>query len=77
MRLIWTFQYFTEAYVMTKGGPAGATTFYAQVIYQNGIVFLKMGYASAQAWLLFAFVIVLTLFIFKVWGPRVFYAGVR
>jgi multiple sugar transport system permease protein len=77
MRLIWTFQYFTEAYVMTKGGPAGATTFYAQLIYQNGIAFLKMGYASAQAWLLFAFVILTALLIFKIWGPRVFYAGVR
>lgn len=77
MRLIWTFQYFTEAYTMTKGGPSGATTFYAQLVYQNGIQFLKMGYASAQAWLLFVFVIIVTVLIFKVWGPRVFYVGGR
>jgi multiple sugar transport system permease protein len=62
---IWAFQYFTEAYVMTGGGPANATLFYALNLYRNAFTSLKMGYASAQAWILFIVVMVATLIIVR------------
>lgn len=73
--LIGTFQYFTTAFVLTSGGPAGSTTFYALLIYNNAFRYFKMGYASALAWLLFAFVLLLTLVIFKTSGRWVYYEG--
>jgi multiple sugar transport system permease protein len=75
--LIGTFQYFTTAFVLTggAGGPAGATTFYAMLNYVNAFRYFKMGYASALAWILFAFVFVLTGIIFKSSGRWVYYAG--
>jgi multiple sugar transport system permease protein len=62
---IWAFQYFTEAYVMTGGGPANATLFYALNLYRNAFTSLKMGYASAQAWILFIVVMIATLIIVR------------
>jgi multiple sugar transport system permease protein len=77
--LIGTFQYFTTAFVVTggSGGPAGSTTFYAMLIYNNAFRYFKMGYASALAWMLFAFVFVLTWVIFKTSGRWVYYEGER
>jgi len=53
--LINAFQYFTQVYVMTggKGGPVDSTMFYALYLYRNSFFYLRMGYASAMAWLLF------------------------
>lgn len=55
MGLIGAFQYFTQVYVMTagKGTPADTTMFYALYMYKNAFNYLRMGYASAMAWLLF------------------------
>src|SRR5262245_14625998 len=46
---IQAFQVFEQVYVMTKGGPAQATTTVVHQIYQQAFSFLHMGYASAQA----------------------------
>jgi multiple sugar transport system permease protein len=75
--LIGTFQYFTTAFVITggSGGPAGSTTFYAMLIYNNAFRYFKMGYASALAWLLFALVFLVTWGIFKSSGRWVYYEG--
>ena len=61
--LIGTFQYFTQAYVMTngRGDPNNATLFINLVLFREGFVFNHMGYAAAIAWLLFVIVLVLTL----------------
>jgi len=70
MGVIGTFQIFTQAYVMTQGGPVNATLFYAYALFNNAFKFLKMGYASAMAWVLFVIVFVLTglqLYISKHW----------
>ena len=42
-------------------------------MYQNAFVTMRMGYAAAMAWVLFAIVAVLTLFVFKYIGGRVHY----
>jgi multiple sugar transport system permease protein len=58
--VINTFQAFTPIWIMTKGGPAGASRVYALLIYQSAFTYFKMGYASALAVLLFIFLMVLT-----------------
>lgn len=49
------------AYVMTGGGPNGATTTLGFYIYQKAYLRFEMGYASALAWVLFTLVLGLTL----------------
>ena len=65
MGIIGTFQYFTEAYVMTNGGPEDSTLFYALYLFQRAWRYLDMGYASAMAWVLFAVIMVLTGLVFR------------
>ena len=54
-------QVFEQMWVMTKGGPNDATISIAMFLYIQGFQFLKMGYASAVAWVLFLIVFVLTI----------------
>ncbi|MGC9063094.1 MAG: carbohydrate ABC transporter permease [bacterium] len=75
MGLIGTFQYFTQAYLMTNGGPADSTLFYALYLYNNAFRYFKMGYASAMAWIMFLIILVLTLITFKISARWVYYAG--
>ena len=65
MGLILAFQYFTEVFVMTAGTgrPADSTLFYALYLYQNAFNYLRMGYASALAWMLFVLVLFITVMI--------------
>jgi multiple sugar transport system permease protein len=75
--VIGSFQYFTTAYELTngEGGPASSTLFYALLLYRNAFKYFKMGYASAMAWLLFAFILAIPLVIFKSSGRWVYYEG--
>jgi len=59
--IIGVFQIFAQALVLTMGGPADSTLFYVYYLFNNAFRYFKMGYASAQAWLLFVVVLVLTL----------------
>ena len=58
---IAAFQVFTQVYIMTNGGPGGATTTLQFLIYRNGFEYFRMGYASAISWLLFVVVFVLVM----------------
>ena len=62
--IINVFQYFVPAYVMTSGGPQGATMFYSLYTYQTAFDDFQMGYASALAWVLFLIVLTATLLAF-------------
>jgi multiple sugar transport system permease protein len=75
--VIETFQYFTNAFVMTSGGPGRSTLFYNLYLYNNAFRFYKMGYASALAWVMFLIILVLTLVIFKSSPYWVYYEGFR
>jgi multiple sugar transport system permease protein len=75
MGVIDTFQYFTFVWVLTRGGPNFSTEFYAVYLYRNAFAFLKMGYASALAWMLFLMVLVVTLLIFRSSARWVYYGG--
>ena len=52
--IIASFQVFTIARLVTNGGPQNATLVYVLYMYQNAFTNLKMGYAAALAWVLFA-----------------------
>lgn len=61
MGTIGVFQVFTQAYIMTEGGPNDSTLFYAYNLFNQAFRYLRMGYASALAWVLFAIIMILTL----------------
>ena len=63
--MIGSFQMFDLVYVMTDGGPINSTTVMAHQIYHNAFTFLKMGYASAEAYVLFVIVLSLSLISFR------------
>lgn len=77
MGMIGTFQYFTQAFIMTDGGggPNDSTLFYALYLFNNAFIFFKMGYASAQAWILFVLILISTVITFRLTRGKVYYAG--
>jgi multiple sugar transport system permease protein len=75
MSFIGGFQYFTLPWLLTQGGPNQATEFYSLFLYRNAFIFLRMGKASALAWLLFVVIIVFTTILFRVSGRWIYYAG--
>lgn len=77
MGMIATFQYFTQAYIMSDGGggPADSTLFYALYLFKNAFMFFRMGYASAMAWIMFILIMLCTALLFRGARGRVYYAG--
>jgi multiple sugar transport system permease protein len=77
--LIATFQYFTQAYVITngRGDPGGETLFFNLNLFREAFQFYHMGYASALAWVLFGAVLVLTIILFRTAGRWVYEGGQR
>lgn len=58
--LISSFQVFDQVWIMTQGGPAGATSVVMEMIYKNAFSYYQMGYASAISWVLFAIIFAVT-----------------
>jgi multiple sugar transport system permease protein len=75
MGIIGSFQVFTQAFVMTQGGPNNATLTMVLYIYRKAFQQLHFGYASALAWLLFAIILFFTLLVVRSSDFWVFYAG--
>jgi multiple sugar transport system permease protein len=75
MGIIGALQVFAGPFIMTGGGPNNASLFYMLYLYLNAFSFFKMGYASALAWVLFLYIMALTLFIVRSSKFWVFYAG--
>jgi len=73
MGFISGLQTFAEPYVMTGGGPDNATLFLGLHLYQSAFHYLKMGYASAMAWVMFLLILTLTLVQFKLGSRWVYY----
>ena len=72
LNIINSFQYFTQVYVIiiassgggasnASGGPANSILMYPLYLFNTAFSYMKMGRASAMAWLLFVIVFVLTL----------------
>lgn len=77
--VIAMFQYFAQAYVFrgfqNLGYPLNSTLFYSVLLYQNAFQWLKMGYASAMAWVLFIIILGCTLLLLKVSDKFTYYSG--
>ncbi|HWI51785.1 MAG TPA: sugar ABC transporter permease [Symbiobacteriaceae bacterium] len=71
--VIHAFQAFGEIDIMTSGGPAEATNVVVYQIYQEAFQKFEFGAASSQALILFAVILVLTYFQFKLGERRVHY----
>jgi multiple sugar transport system permease protein len=57
LSIIGSWQVFTQALIMTNGGPNNATLTAVLHLYRTGFQNGYFGYASAQAWLLFLIVL--------------------
>jgi len=73
MGIIGSFQVFTQAYIITGGGPVDSTLFYVLYLFRNAFMLFRMGYASAMAWILFIIILIVTLVQFKVATHWVYY----
>jgi len=66
MAIIASFQVFTNAFVITQGGPNYATWFMVYMIYQNAFTYISnMGYADALSLVLFVIMLVFTFLAFR------------
>jgi len=65
MQLISSFMVFTQAFVITGGGPNDATMYYALYVYKQGINNRNMGYASAMSWVMLVIMSIITVVVFK------------
>lgn len=68
MAIIGSLQVFTIPQIMTEGKPDGATMFYTMYLYDSAFTYLRMGYASAMAWIQLLIVLALTGLAF--WSSR-------
>ncbi|GGH79977.1 multiple sugar transport system permease protein [Pullulanibacillus pueri] len=59
--IISSFQVFTQAYVITQGGPDWHSYFYVYYLFDTAFSQYRMGYASALAWVLFIIIFALTM----------------
>ncbi|MBW8781672.1 MAG: extracellular solute-binding protein [Verrucomicrobia bacterium] len=75
MGVIGTLQVFSQAFIMTQGGPVNSTLFYAYHLFNHAFRYLNMGYASALAWVLVLVVLVLTVIQMKLSKRWVHYEG--
>jgi ABC-type sugar transport system permease subunit len=77
LALIGSFQYFTQAYIISngRGDPNNSTMFYNLYLYRNAFVFLEMGYGSALAWAMFIVVLIMTIILFRTSRSWVYYAS--
>lgn len=73
--IVQALQVFTQAYIMTQGGPQDATRFFMLYLYEHGFQFYNMGYASALAWIIFVYTLVLTLLVLRSAKSWVHYEG--
>ena len=63
--LTGSFQVFDQVYVMTEGGPAGATMVLVERIVANAFSYSRMGYASSMSWVLFLLIFIVTFFFYR------------
>jgi multiple sugar transport system permease protein len=75
--IIGALQSFTLFYIMTKGGPNNDTLTFMLYLYNVAFQDQRMGYGSAMAWLLFAYLALLTLIVFRSSSRWVFYESTK
>ncbi|MCM3747227.1 sugar ABC transporter permease [Paenibacillus pasadenensis] len=75
MQVIYYFQMFTEAMLLSKGGPDYSSQTYMMNTYQVAFRDLDFGYAMAQSWVLFLIILVITVALMKSSNRWVYYEG--
>ena len=75
LAFIGAFQQFDLPWLLTAGGPNKATEFYAIFLYRTAFLDLRMGKASAMAWILFLVILLFTLVLFRTSRSWVYYGG--
>lgn len=65
MQTISAFMAFTQAFVITAGGPNNGTMMYSLYVYNQAFKYNHMGYACAMSWVMLVVMSVITLIIFK------------
>ena len=65
MQTISSFMTFTQAFIITSGGPNNSTMLYALNVYNQAFKYNKMGYACAMSWVMLVVMSAVTLIIFK------------
>jgi multiple sugar transport system permease protein len=79
--MVATFQIFATAYIVSGGGdnsvgsPQGSLMFYILYLWQNAFSYLRFGYASAMAWILFLIVMAFTVVLLLLSRRLVYYEG--
>ena len=77
MQTISAFMAFTQAMIITNGGPRGSTTLISLLVYNYAFKSYDMGMASALAWIMFIIVCVLTIIAFTSQKKWVYYSDER
>ncbi len=65
LQIIASFQIFGQVFIMTRGGPNGATRVAIQHIYESGFRDFELGYSSAMSLFLFAVMVGVSILQFK------------
>ena len=71
--LIGGFQVFTQAFIITGGGPNNRSMFLVLLLFREAFNFGRMGRASAIAWVMFLLIVTLTIANFRISRKWVFY----
>ncbi len=75
LQIIGSWQVFTQALIVTNGGPRDSTLFILLHLYRTGFEYFQMGYASAIAWILFVIILIFTIIQFGFARRWVYYEG--
>lgn len=75
LSVIGSLQTFTQAYVMTDGGPGNASLFYGLYLYRTAFQQGELGYAAGLAVLQFVVIVALSLLVFRTSSRWVHYGG--
>ena len=73
MQMIGGFMVFSQAMIITDGGPMNRALVYALYLYRQSFAYYKMGYGCAMAWVLMTIIGFFTLLVFRSSSAWVFY----
>ena len=70
LQILASLKVFDQIYMLTNGGPAGATRSIVQYIYESGFTGYRFGYSSAISYLFFAIIVLVSLAQYKLINRR-------
>jgi len=70
LQILASLKVFDQIYIMTGGGPGGATRPIVEYIYETGFTAYRLGYASAVAYVFFALIVIVAIIQMQVTSRR-------